>query len=261
MLLLNPQNYAREHADLRSKEIMLKTITFFESKGLAAIKNDDQNMIWYQDVLDFVRDEGTFATLLTPAGYGAPDSRFDLRRVCEYNEILAFYSLAYQYAYQVSILGLGPIWMGSNEEIKHKTAQLLQQGGIFAFGLSEREHGADLYSTETTLFPDGAGAYRALDPLAQQVLPHAGELAVILQEILAVDRQPVADGGRLGRLQVGERHADVVGLCLDPAGIVPEAASIGSLLRTWPHSGYSCQMLCSARNWLISVCSVTSLAK
>ena len=161
MLLLNPQNYAREHADLLSKEIMLKTITFFETKGLAAIKNDDQNMTWYQDVLDFVRDEGTFATLLTPAGYGAPDSRFDLRRVCEYNEILAFYSLAYQYAYQVTILGLGPIWMGSNEEIKHKTAQLLQQGGIFAFGLSEREHGADLYSTETTLFPDGAGAYRA----------------------------------------------------------------------------------------------------
>ena len=161
MILLNPQNYAGEHADPRSKDIMLKTINFFENKGLAAIKKDDLDQTWYQDLLDFIRDEGVFATLLTPSGYGAADSRFDLRRVCEYNEILAFYSLAYQYTYQVSILGLGPIWMGDNEAIKHKTAQFLQQGGIFGFGLSEREHGADIYSTETALFPTGDGTYRA----------------------------------------------------------------------------------------------------
>ena len=161
MILFNPQHYTREHADARTQDIVLKTSAFFENKGLAAIKKDDQEMTWYQDLLDFVRDEGAFATLLTPSGYGAPDSRFDLSRVCEYNEILAFYSLAYQYAYQVSILGLGPIRMGDNEHIKHKTARLLQGGGIFAFGLSERAHGADLYSTETTLFPSGEGDYRA----------------------------------------------------------------------------------------------------
>jgi acyl-CoA dehydrogenase len=98
---------------------------------------------------------------LTPAGYGAPDSRFDLTRVCEYNEITAFYSLAYQYCYQVSILGLGPIWMGDNEAPKHRTAQLLKEGGIFAFGMSEREHGADLYSNSMKLYPMGDGTYQA----------------------------------------------------------------------------------------------------
>ena len=36
--------------------------------------------------------------------------------------------------------------MSANEEIKKKTAKLLEDGGIFAFGLSERTHGADLYS-------------------------------------------------------------------------------------------------------------------
>jgi acyl-CoA dehydrogenase len=59
------------------------------------------------------------------------------------------------------MLGLGPIWMGQNEEIKHKTAQLLRDGGIFAFGLSEKEHGADIYSTDMMLTPVAEGRYMA----------------------------------------------------------------------------------------------------
>ncbi|MHB8157889.1 MAG: acyl-CoA dehydrogenase family protein, partial [Desulfocucumaceae bacterium] len=39
--------------------------------------------------------------------------------------------------------------------------QLLKDGAIFAFGLSERAHGADLYSNETRLTPAGEGSYRA----------------------------------------------------------------------------------------------------
>ncbi len=55
------------------------------------------------------------------------------------------------------MLGLAPIWLGSNETAKHKTAKLLQEGGVFAFGLSEKEHGADIYSTEMMLYPQGRG--------------------------------------------------------------------------------------------------------
>ena len=51
--------------------------------------------------------------------------------------------------------------MGKNEAVKHKTAQLLKDGGIFAFGLSERAHGADLYSSEMMLTPLGDGKYVA----------------------------------------------------------------------------------------------------
>jgi acyl-CoA dehydrogenase len=51
--------------------------------------------------------------------------------------------------------------MSNNEEVKKKTAQLLREGGIFAFGLSEKEHGADIYSTEMKLIPQGDGTYRA----------------------------------------------------------------------------------------------------
>lgn len=82
-------------------------------------------------------------------------------RLAEQNEILACYGLCYWYAWQVTILGLGPIWMGDNEAVKRQAAQLLQEGGVFAFGLSERAHGADIYSTEMTLHPQADGTYLA----------------------------------------------------------------------------------------------------
>jgi len=163
MILLNPKKHNRHYPDKKSREIMLKTIEFFETKGKVKLKADDHERVWYQDFLDFVKKEKIFATLLTPSTYGAedPDYRWDTWRNCEFNEILAFYALHYWYTWQVSILGLGPIWMSNNEGIKKKTAQLLREGGIFAFGLSEKEHGADIYSTEMALTPQGGGTYRA----------------------------------------------------------------------------------------------------
>jgi len=51
--------------------------------------------------------------------------------------------------------------MGANAAVKAKTARLLEEGGIFAFGLSEKAHGADLYATEMALTPLGDGKYVA----------------------------------------------------------------------------------------------------
>lgn len=161
MLLFNPHNYQREHNDKKSRQLAEKTIAFFEKKGLKQIKKDDQDMVWYEDFLAFIKAENIFATMLTPSGYSAENSRWDMWRIGEFNEILAFYGLCYWYAWQVSILGLGPIWMGNNEAVKQKTAQLLEAGGVFAFGLSEKEHGADLYSSEVMLHPQGDGTYLA----------------------------------------------------------------------------------------------------
>jgi acyl-CoA dehydrogenase len=161
MLLFNPNKLEREYADERSRELVEKTIAFFENKGLQKIKEDDQAKIWYQDFLDFIKEEQVFADLLTPAAYGDGKARWDMWRLSEFNEVLAFYGLCYWYAWQVTILGLGPIWMSDNEEAKKKTAALLRDGGVFAFGLSERTHGADLYSTEMTLVPQPDGTYLA----------------------------------------------------------------------------------------------------
>ena len=76
--------------------------------------------------------------MLTVEGYGAEDSRWDMWRISEFNEVLSFYGLSYWYAWQVSILGLGPIWMGENEAVKKKAAKLLQEGGIFALVFLKR---------------------------------------------------------------------------------------------------------------------------
>jgi len=51
--------------------------------------------------------------------------------------------------------------MSENEAVKERTARLLEEGGIFAFGLSERAHGADVYSTDMELIPQDDGTYLA----------------------------------------------------------------------------------------------------
>lgn len=162
MILLNPHQHNRNYPDERSREIMLKTIEFFEKRGKAKLKEDDHARAWYGDFLDFTKSEKIFASLLTPADYGLYENyRWDTWRNCEFNELLAFYGLAYWYTWQVSILGLGPIWMSKNEELKEQAARLLQEGAVFAFGLSERKHGADIYSTEMSLAPQPDGTYLA----------------------------------------------------------------------------------------------------
>ncbi len=160
-MLLHPKNETFEHLDPRSREIMLKTVAFFENKGKEKLKHDDHERVWYADFLAFLKEEKVFATLLTPAPYGDGDKRWDTYRNCTFNEILGFYGLQYWYTWQVTILGLGPIWMGNNEKVKEKTARLLEEGGIFAFGLSEKAHGADLYSSEMALTPLSEGQYVA----------------------------------------------------------------------------------------------------
>jgi acyl-CoA dehydrogenase len=161
VILLDPNRLTRPYPDERSREIMRKTVGFFEAKGKRRLKADDHERVWYADFLDFVKRERIFATLLTPAGEGAADTRWDTWRICEFAEILGFYGLAYWYTWQVSVLGLGPIWMSPNQAARRRAARLLEEGAIFAFGLSEREHGADVYSTDVQLVPQAGGGWLA----------------------------------------------------------------------------------------------------
>lgn len=161
MILLNPKNRKRYYPDERSEEIMAKTIAFFENKGKASLKKDDQDRAWYQEFIDFIGKEEIFADLLTPSKYGTENARWDMWRIQEFNEIIGFYGLPYWYVWQVTILGLGPIWMSDNEKAKEKAAELLRSGSIFAFGLSEKDHGADVYSTGMRLTKQDDGTYLA----------------------------------------------------------------------------------------------------
>ncbi|MBL0121210.1 MAG: acyl-CoA dehydrogenase [Betaproteobacteria bacterium] len=163
MILLNPQHLARHYPDQRSREIMEKTVAFFEKRGLTKLKADFHAATWYDDFLNFVKDERIFASMMTPAEQGAEGEQavWDTWRVCGFAEILGFYGLPYWYAYQVSVLGIGPIWMSKNKVAQAKAKRLLDEGNIFAFGLSEKEHGADIYSSDMIVTPVGDGTYTA----------------------------------------------------------------------------------------------------
>ena len=157
--LFNPSTYTGEGLDAKTVEIMKSTIARLEHHGLREMKMDDVNNRYAEYFVKHEKDIGAFALMLTPKGYGKDpeNAMFDLRRITEYNEMLSFYNLACRYIFQVSILGLGPIWMSDNEYIKNKAAQDLIDGRVFGFGCSEKEHGADLYANEMciTELPDG----------------------------------------------------------------------------------------------------------
>ncbi|MBT8131841.1 MAG: acyl-CoA/acyl-ACP dehydrogenase, partial [Gammaproteobacteria bacterium] len=162
-MLLNPHKPDYDHQEDRSTEIMRKTIAFFENKGRRRIKEDDHERKWYADFIEFQGREQIFSTLMTPAEYadGRKAVRWDSWRNCEFNEILGFYGLGYWYTWQVSMLGLGPIWISDNKAVKEQASRLLRDGHVFSFGLSEKEHGADIYSSEMKLLPQADGTYRA----------------------------------------------------------------------------------------------------
>ncbi|WP_118913982.1 acyl-CoA dehydrogenase [Mycobacterium shigaense] len=156
-MLLNPNQLQRWYPDRRSGEIMAATVDFFESRGKARLKEDDHERRWYSDFLDHVGRERIFAALLTPSSYGGADCRWDTYRISEFAEIVGFYGLNYWYPFQVTALGLGPIWMSDNENAKRKAAAQLDAGEVFGFGLSEQTHGADVYQTDMILTPGDGG--------------------------------------------------------------------------------------------------------
>jgi acyl-CoA dehydrogenase len=163
-VLFNPRTYDGAGLDPEARRLMLATIEFFESRGKAVLKQHDREHTWYADFLEFVKRERVFATLLTPERDSGSDAskRWDSKRICAFNEITAFYGLVYWYTWQVSILGLGPIWQSDNDDARRRAAELLDDGAIFAFGLSEKAHGADIYSTDMVLTPDAdGGGFRA----------------------------------------------------------------------------------------------------
>ena len=99
---------------------MQKVIDFMESKELKSVKKDWHDKAWNHEFVVFMRESQVFATLMTPSGYGEEDARWDTYRNVMFAEMTAFNDITCWYTFQVSVLGLGPGWLGSNEDIKQK---------------------------------------------------------------------------------------------------------------------------------------------
>lgn len=154
-LLLNPHDFDPQKFDPETRRQLRALIAWFEERGKARLLQDDLEATWVADFLEFIKRERIFATFLTPSEFadGDPNKRWDTSRNAVLSEILGFYGLAYWYAEQVTILGLGPIWQSDNIKAKERAAAQLEAGGVMAFALSEREHGADIYNTDMLLTP------------------------------------------------------------------------------------------------------------
>jgi len=157
-LLLDPNRFDPQKLDPESRRQLRALIKWFEERGKERLLRDDLEATWVTDFLDFVKQERLFATFLTPSEFAQGDAnkRWDTSRNAILSEILGFYGLAYWYAEQVTILGLGPIWQSDNIKAKERAAAQLEAGDVMAFALSEREHGADIYNTDMVLTPAAA---------------------------------------------------------------------------------------------------------
>ncbi|MEU1624829.1 acyl-CoA dehydrogenase family protein [Streptomyces sp. NPDC020096] len=162
-LLFNPHTYDPAHFDAETRRLLRATVDWFEERGKRKLVEDYRSRAWLEDFLRFSAKEGLFATFLTPAAdaVGQADKRWDTARNAALNEIFGFYGLDYWYAWQVTILGLGPVWQSDNASARARAAELLDQGEVFAFGLSEKAHGADIYSTDMVLTPNADGGFHA----------------------------------------------------------------------------------------------------
>ncbi|WP_316574186.1 acyl-CoA dehydrogenase family protein [Nocardia canadensis] len=162
-VLFNPKSCDFAQFDPETRRLLHAVVDWFEARGKVRLLQDDKEQVWPADFLDFVKRERLFATFLTPAAEadGDPNKRWDTGRNAVLSQIFGFYGMTYWYVWQVTILGLGPIWQSGNAAAKKKAAAQLDSGEIFAFGLSEKAHGADVYSTDMIVDPQPDGGYSA----------------------------------------------------------------------------------------------------
>lgn len=134
----------------------LALFRFFQEKGLAQLKKEDREEVFYDDWLAYQAEHGIYASLLSTAKYSTRGHSFNLQRICRFMEAFAYYSPSHGYSLQVSFLGIFPLLQSKNPEMQALAVRTLEEGGVFALGLSEKEHGSDLYS----------GSFRLRDGIA-----------------------------------------------------------------------------------------------
>ena len=123
--LLNPAADTFEEYDELTRRLFRATVEWFEAKGKTSVTAEVHTDVWYSDFISFLDAERAFATLLTPERDASAirPSAGTPHRNAMFNEILGFYGLPYWYAWQVTILGLGPIWQSDNDAARMRAAR------------------------------------------------------------------------------------------------------------------------------------------
>jgi acyl-CoA dehydrogenase len=134
---------------------------FFENKGLAALREEEQREQWYEDWISYQAEHRIYASVLSPRQYSRLGTEFDVLRYARFLEVFGYFSPGHGYSAQVTSLGLFAILMGTNEGLKREAVASLEGGGLLAFGVSEKHHGSDLLANDFTIRQAGAGRFIA----------------------------------------------------------------------------------------------------
>jgi len=158
-MLLNPHTYEPGHFDDTTRRFLRSTIDWFEERGKTRLLADYHAHVSNADFLDFVSQSGLATAFLTPAhaSRGQDGRRWDMARIAALTEITGFYGMNYLEPWQVTLLGLGAAYQSDNAAARARVVSAMEAGGLAAFAVTERAHGADLYATEMNLTPDGSG--------------------------------------------------------------------------------------------------------
>ena len=181
-------------------------LQFFQTKGLAAIKEEDRRELWYADWIKFQAKEGLYAKVLSPAAFSTRGTFFDLLRYARFLEVFASCSPAHGYSLQVTFLGLFAVLMGTNEALKREAVARLEAGELLAFAVSEQAHGSDLMANEFrfTPLPSPAGAAPGPRPLEAGGTKHYIGNSNVASIIATLGRMDAAGdpllAARLGRV-------------------------------------------------------------
>ena len=116
-LLFNPHTYDPSDFDDVTRRLLRATIDWFEHRGKEKLLENYRECVWYADFLEFVAKERLFAKI----GMQAREANGDRDKRWDTSRISAF-------------------------------SEIL----AFGFGLSEREHGADICNTDMVLKPGWA---------------------------------------------------------------------------------------------------------
>ena len=194
-----PQTFFRDHspaaaATYLSDPLIQRLVEFFERKGLAALKEEDRLEQFYEDWLAYQSEHRLYAGLLTPRGYSSDGAELNLLRLTRFFELMGYCSPAHGYSLQVSFLGLFAILMGSNSALKAEAVAALRTGGLFAFGISEKEHGSDLLANEFTIRQTEPGQYVANGK--KYYIGNANVAAMIAVLTRKLDRRTAANTAR-----------------------------------------------------------------
>src|SRR5437588_831118 len=69
-----------------------KLVEFFERKGLAALKQEDQREEWYEDWVAYQAEHRLYASVLSPKEYSSLGFDLDLLRLTRFIEVFAYFS-------------------------------------------------------------------------------------------------------------------------------------------------------------------------